>query len=116
MLEKYFVAKAVLQIVPHVKQTSLHESAIFSQYYNLNILPHLRCPQRQTLTFSRLTRRVKLSIEMWATFTLPKLAKILFNKQLLVTLHQNKPRYFKKGIAFKHKLSYSNYVGFADQL
>ena len=75
MLEKYFVAKAVLQIVPHVKQTSLHESAIFSQYYNLNILPHLRCPQRQTLTFSRLTRRVKLSIEMWATFTLPKLAK-----------------------------------------
>ena len=24
--------------------------------------------------------------------------------------------YFKKGIAFKYKLSYSKYIGFADQL
>ena len=27
-------------------------------------------------------------------------------------LHRLEPRYFKKGIAFKHKLSYSNYFGF----
>ena len=26
------------------------------------------------------------------------------------------PRYFTKGTTFKHKLSYCNYIGFADQL
>ena len=34
---------------------------------------------------------------------------------LLLHIHST-PRYFKKGLTFKHKLSCSNYVGFADQL
>ena len=34
---------------------------------------------------------------------------------LLLHIHST-PRYFKKGLTFKHKLICSNYVGFADQL
>ena len=35
---------------------------------------------------------------------------------LIKKCEQCKTKYFKKGIAVKHKLSYSNFVGFTDQM